>query len=248
MSLSLCFCIINQSTKDPGYGPATEPVLELMANSLANWLNQDVAPVWGGTYEARYAADGVAQAGEAPCYLVDSNADVPDAAAYHDRQSDGTPIIFVMLDEFDSWLGDAGSRSPVSVGLGHEMAETAGDPGANRWAQRATGLEEALELCDRVQGTDYVDADDVAVPNFLLPSAFDPGAPGPYDKQGALAAVTDATPGGYVILRQPGNYVDADGNVKSTPVNLVGALSGRALENKKHHSSRAHRRGWRFTA
>lgn len=246
---SMCFCLINQSTKDPGYGPVTAPVLEQMATSLANWLNQDFAPVWGGDYEARYAADGIAQSGEAPVYLVDDNTAVPNAAAYHDRQADGTPIIYAMLDEFDSWLGDSSSKMPVSVGVGHELAETAGDPGANRWADRADGTEEAFETCDRVQGTDYADADSVMVPNFLYTAAFDPGASGPYDKQGALTSVTGCTPGGYVILRQPGAYIDAAiVAVPTSGVRLVGSLTGRAFENKKHHSSRASRRGCRYAA
>jgi|SRR5215469_1473911 len=238
MAVGFCFAIVDQSTKDPGYGASSAPVWEQMASALTDWLNTDVSSAWGGADIVRYAADGVVNNGEVPCYIVDSDAQVPDAAAYHYRQPNGIPVIYVMLDEFDGWLS---GTEPVSSGIGHELAETKCDPGANRWADRVDGSEEAFEVCDRVQATDYT-FDSVAVPNFLLPAAFDPGASGPFDKQGVLVTGTAVTPGGYVILRQQGPQVDG---AKACRVTLTGNLKGRAMAHKKHHSSRAFRRGWR---
>jgi hypothetical protein len=242
---TLYVAIVDQSTKDPGYGASSAPVLEHMADALTAWLNSDLAGIWGGLYAVRYCPSGDSlQPNEAAAYLVDSLPDVPGAAAYHDRLPTGMPVIYVALDEFDCWLSGGPSNDAVSAGLGHELAETAGDPGANRWADRADGTEEAFELCDRVQGGDYA-YDSVNVPNFLLPSAFDPGAPGPFDFKNALTTVTGVTSGGYVILRQQGGSVGTSGMHVVTGIGFD-TMAPKKYAAKRHHSSRAYRRGLRL--
>ena len=252
--MNLCFALINQSTVATPYGAVTTPILQQLADAITAFANEDVAPVWGGNYGSRVSDGTDLQAGEAPCYFVDNLDAVPGAAAYHDRLPNGCPVIYIALSAYtDFFQGNAA----VSEGLGHEVAEVIGDPGANFWSDRADGTEEALELCDRLQGTPY-QKNGVQVPNFLYPSAFDPGAPGPYDKQGVLTNGTDLTPGGYVILRHDGASItsaqSSDGSrviaavfKRSVLVQGVPAVLGsKMLARKAHHSSRTYRRGARL--
>ncbi len=90
----------------------------------------------------------------------------------------------------------------VSATLSHEVLETIGDPYINWWADTPDGDEEAIELCDRVEGDAYA-IGNVSVSNFLGPRAFSMGA-GPYDRLGLLANAWDMTAGGYKIRRQGG--------------------------------------------
>jgi hypothetical protein len=262
MAQSFCFVLVNQSTTtDPQFGGAlTTPILQQIADVLGSYANDDVASAWGGSYAVRVGmSDGSDLApGEAPCYIVDSLTNVPGAAAYHDRQADGTPIIYAARDEFTDLL--SGSMA-LSAGFAHEIAEVIGDVGANRWADRLDGSEEALELCDRLQGTDYSkvapSGATAMVANFLFPNAFDPGSQGPYDFGHALTAQTDQTPGGYVILRQQGQAVSSNekGEIIIAPTRKVVAIGGgvtaasaKTLARKKHPVSRTYRRGVRLAA
>lgn len=254
--MDLCFVHINQSTVPTPYGPLTSDILAQLASAFGAFLTEDVAPVWGGTYESRPSplTDGSdVGPGEAPFYYVDSLDAVPGAAAYHDRLPDGRPVIYLALSQFTDFFQ---GQMAVSSGGGHEGAETVADVPANRWADRLDGSEEAFELCDRLQGTDY-QKNGVMVPNFLYPEGFDPGASGPYDKQGVLTNVTDQTPGGYVILRQQGAQMQEKASEKDGSLVIAVRLgyTVRAhgfdatkmhiltLERKRHHSSRTVRRG-----
>jgi hypothetical protein len=255
--MDLCFVHINQSTQPTPYGPLTAPILAQLADAFGSFLNEDVAPVWGGTYQSRPSSltDGSdIGPGEAGVFYQDNLDAVPGAAAYHDRTADGRPIIYIALSQFTDFF--QGSMA-VSAGGGHEGAEVVGDVGANFWSDRLDGTEEALELCDRLEGTDY-QKNGVMVPNFLYPSAFDPGSSGPYDKQGILTAVDGMTPGGYVILRQQGAQVApamSDGKkIIAVVFKLSVVVKGfdkakmhpLALARKQHHSSRTYRRGVRL--
>jgi hypothetical protein len=253
----ICFALVNQSTRDPGYGAPTAPLLQKLADSLDVWLNSDFASVWGVGGVVRYAADGSVADSEVPCYLVDDLAALGSSgtAAYHDRNSLGVPFVYVALNEYDSWLG--GGSMAVSAGFGHEIAETSADAPANLWADRPDGSQEAYECADRVQGTDYVTGDNVTVPNFLLKSAFDPGAPGPYDFRKVLAGQLDMTPQGYAIVRQQGTaysqeHPSAEETVirlkRGTFVSILGnwtGMSAATLARKRHPISRTYKRGVR---
>lgn len=256
--MDICFVHINQSTQATPYGALTAPILAQLSDAFGAFLIEDVAPVWGGTYESRPSSttDGSdVGAGEAPVYYVDSLDAVPGAAAYHDRLPDGRPVTYVALSQFtDFFQGDMA----VSEGVGHEGAEVVGDPGANRWSDRLDGTEEAIELCDRLQGSPY-QKNGVQMPNFLYPEGFDPGASGPFDKQGILTSVDGMTPGGYVILRQQGAQVapamGSDGKkivavIFKLTVSVHGLDKSKmhplALARKQHYSSRTYHRGVRL--
>lgn len=256
----LCFVLINQSTlTDPQYGgPLDAATLQTMADSLAAYLTEDVAPSWGGVYQVRVGAPDASDlaSGEVGSYIVDSLAQFPGAAALHDITAQGSPVIYAARNEFQSLIGTGDPLvSALSEGIGHELSETVVDPGANQWADRQDGTEEAKEACDRLQGTGY-QKDGIMVPNFLLPPAFNPGAPGPWDFKGVLASQYDVAPYGYVILRNIGvmmNQEKGEATLKRV-VRVQGTLVGSATgphadarrDRKKHPVSRTYQRGIRI--
>lgn len=251
-----CFAIVNQSTTtDPAFGgELTQQVLAELADALAAYLNEDVAPTQGFSYIVRAAApDGsdIVQ-GEAPFYIGDTIDNAPPGvAAYHMAAQDGTPVGFAARDEYVSLMGDGNPFTmALSEGIGHEFDEIIGDVGANQYADRPDGTEEALELCDRVQGTGYMKGG-IAVPNFLLPPAFDPGAPGPWDFKGVLQSQYGVTPQGYVILRSIGPVLGVRG-VAGRHLRMrvegpgVALFSEQTMARKRHPTSRTYRRGVRL--
>lgn len=245
----LTFTIVDESTltsPDNG-GQLSFGVLNQIAGACEKQLNVDVAAEWGGNYIVRVvtSAAGI-QAGEVPVIIRDSLPDAPGAAAYHDRFS-GVPIVFAARIAFSNFVSGA---APLSEGLSHELCETAGDASAGIWADRGDGTEEALELCDRLQGTTYA-INGVTVANFLFRSAFFPGAAGPYDFLGALKGQTDKTPGGYVILRQsgaqlPNGMLGMHAHADRT-VYAHGVIDGVNLIKKAHFTSRSFKRGLRLS-
>jgi hypothetical protein len=224
----------------------TPQVAARIAAAIDAQLNGEFAAEWGGTYAVR--ADGAPlQDGEIEIAIFQSE-DVSGAAGYHDKTPDGQPYIHVALDDAATLTS---VTAALSVIITHECCETAGDPGANRWADRAGTIQEALETCDRVEDVAY-DKDGVSVSDFLLQSAFDPGAPPPYDYKGALAAQDDQTPGGYAITRQQGMQArgeDAEGVSFAMKTRVAAELSpgfkpsAAARRRKNHPSSRTRRRG-----
>lgn len=204
--MELAFVIVNESiTVDTRYGgELTAPILDQIAHALDAYVNEDIAPVLGGGYVVRTGSlDDVKGFNMCAVRIVNTMPDVPNAAALHDRNADGSAIIYVMRDEFSDFTS---GENAMSEGIGHELAETIGDLGANRWADRPDGSEEALEECDRLQGSRYAKSG-ITVPDFLLPSAWSPGAPRPYSHLDVLENQYDMTPDGYVILRQQGAIV-----------------------------------------
>ena len=99
-------------------------------------------------------------------------------------------------------------------------------------------MEEALEVCDRVQDICYAGFAGVSVSDFLLPSAFDPGAKGPYSFRNSLEAGDTMTEGGYALVRSTAN--------DERQVTTHGQLSEARLNKARHPSSRAYRRGARL--
>lgn len=181
------------------------PALQQIADALAAQLNEDVSPEWGGGHTVRVGATTETLADNEIDLAVFQHADQANAAGYHATDPRGKPYAKAFLDDAD---GIASGAFPLSGILSHEAIETAIDPGANRFAMRADGVTiEALEGADRCEDTGYTKKD-VYVSNFLLQSAFDPGAAGPYtfldvgkpQAEWCIQAQDGQTPGGYAIL------------------------------------------------
>ena len=77
--------------------------------------------------------------------------DAPGASAYHDINGKGVPFALCAVTTCTDLYGPDG----VSVDASHEILETAGDQGANQWADDLKGTLHAYEMCDAVEVRTY---------------------------------------------------------------------------------------------
>jgi hypothetical protein len=237
------FVIIDESTtvgNATQYGGAISPtVLAEMAAALNVFLNRDVATYWGGSYAVRAGSSPQdVQVGEVVCALLDSLPTAPGAVAYHATTGVEVPVVFLARTQCNSIL--AGSDS-VSSALSHELAETAGDPACNLWADDGQGSEFAHELCDCVQEFGY-SISAVSVSDFALPAFFAPGSNGPWNFGAinggpALTSALQTGAGGYQLKRTSG----------TGETQVTGMIAPHRMAKKTHWSSRTSRRGLRVS-
>jgi hypothetical protein len=173
---------------------------------------QTVCGEYGGTATVRVGTADPAK-GEVAAIIRDSYPSEPGAGGWHTDEK-GRPAIFVSRQYSTSLTKGAFCLAELVT---HECDEAAGDAGANRFADRNDGTEEALETCDRVEGDVWTTPNGVDVSNWLLPAAFDPDSAGPYDYKGTLTSQYDLTPSGYVILRQDGAMVSDSAKAATHP-------------------------------
>lgn len=238
----------------------TAPVLTQIAAALEAQANEDISPEWGGGYVVRYEPDTAKTLADNEIEAaILPNTDVAGALGYHATDARGKPYIKCFMDYVDA-IGLAGDKGQyfLTVTLSHELAETIGDPGANRNADMTNGQEDAIELSDRVEDT-YYEKGGVYVSNFLTQDAFDPGSSGPYcfmdvgqPKDKWLLPTYDAlTPGGYAIRRTIGADVQASHAAihKTTTVvvkDTAKLKDDRWLLRKRFAGSRTAKRGARI--
>ena len=246
------FVLVNesQSTAANQGGTLTPSILQDIAVAVSWQLNGDVAAEWGGsgTYSVRLGQPNGSdvQSTEVAIWIKDALPDAPGAAGYHDRLANGASVVYVGRDGSDNFTQGANA---LSVTISHECCEAAGDPPANFWADRGDGNEEALELCDRVEDAYYDAPNGVAISNFLLRAAFDPGAPSPYDRLKLLKDRTGMTPGGYVILRTAStdeHQQTPTGKAAKYRVSVQGTIRKGKIPKKKNPTSRTFKRGVRL--
>ena len=228
------FVLLNHSTN----AQLTYTVLSLISAALDEQANQHFAPSYGGSYTFRVGASATdRKPNEVAINIADSHPDEPDAEGWHQVNS-GVPDIEIALD-LTSGL-TTGDNSLSSV-ISHEVCETAGDPGANGWELRADGNLEARETCDRVESLSYPASNGVMLSNFLLPSAWIPGAAGPFDFMGILKNAGDIAPSSYnIIAGPPADETSVFG--KSRP-RILGKPRPLSLARKFGPYSRSRRRG-----
>lgn len=167
------------------------------------------APMWQSDgVKVRVFSDpsNMGDSSEACPLLVFDDADQADALGYHSVDPVGRSFgraFWSVIRGAGGTLKD-GSES-LSVTLSHEVLEMVGNPYVNFWADVSeNGVQEAIELCDRVQADSYR-IGNVSVSNFLGPRAFRPGK-GPYDWLNLLSEPFEIRRGGYCIRRN-GNTV-----------------------------------------
>jgi hypothetical protein len=199
--LTYAFVLCDQSTlTDAAHGgPLTTAILESIGAAVAKQMNGEVRAEWGCTVSFRVGAADASDVkpGEICCHIQDALTDAPGAAAYHDKLPNGCPVAYFARSDYTSHT--TGSES-LSVDISHECIETIGDPGANRWADLASGTQScALELCDPVQNAFY-QVDGISVSDFVTQGFFDPGSAGPFDFLGKCPAAGDYS-NGYLIAR-----------------------------------------------
>lgn len=212
---------------DDGAGADVTPaILAQIAAACQLQIYQDFSPFWGNPGVT--VVEGPAPAAGDPSVpvYVRASSDVAGAAGYHDDQG-----IFVFRDGLP---GLTSGPFSLSVVISHEIIETLGDPGANRFADAGGGVEYAIELCDAVESSCY-EVGGVSVSAFLLPSWFDPEGSAPFAFGAAPRKPFTLDPAGYQIVRQV--------TAAATQVSALHAPRPERLAAKRHPSSRTSRRG-----
>ena len=195
------------TTKD---GSKLSPaVLAHIAEAVQDQVNKEFAAEWGAQATVRVGANAKdIRPGEWLYGFEASLPDAPGASAFHDILKTGVPYALCAVTTCGSLLGSDG----VSVDVSHEILETAGDEGANQFANDNHGLLHALEMCDAVEVQTYgktcKDGTVVQVSNWLLRSWFIPGAPGPYEYMSSAKLPGAVAPSGplQTALGHGGNY------------------------------------------
>ncbi len=183
-------------------------VLRHFAEAVQNQVDQEFAAEWGAEATIRVGTASDIQPGEWAYGFVPTLPDAPGASAYHDINNKGVPFALCAITTCGSLYGPTG----VSVDASHEILETAGDEGANEFANDNKGLLHAMEMCDAVEVQTYgktcQDGTVVQVSNWLLRAWFIPKAPGPYDYMTLKNLPGAVTPPGPLQTApgQGGNY------------------------------------------
>lgn len=127
------------------------------------------------------------------------DSDQADALGYHELDAKDIPIgkVFARSDQADglSW----------TVTASHELLEMLGDPYANLCVQiRADGTAVAYETADAVEDDQFgYEIGGVLVSDFVYPSWFIGGSPGPWDYGGHCTGPLQLLAGGYIGVWTP---------------------------------------------
>lgn len=154
-------------------------------------------------------------------HIIDSDADVPNALAFHTEENDqidGYILAKTILDNGGVPLYKDPTTDTVASALCHEVFEALIDSTCNAWwlagsDSSTTGKLYAAEVCDPVQsnivvivGCDAVGNDvDVGLSDFVLPAWKDPQAvaPAQLNYTNTLTVPFSVDVGGYVVVLDP---------------------------------------------
>jgi hypothetical protein len=179
--MNLSFVLIDETTSAATL-KLTPAVLADIAEACQTQLNADYGPECGGEYSVRVGKDSNdILPGEVAYIYQDTLPQAPTAEAYHDVQGNGVPFALCALDDCQSLTGEGSSASSATS---HELLETAGNPGCNKFLNDGQGNVKAAERCDAVEVQTYpitvTSGNIVYVSNFVLDSWQIPGSAGPY--------------------------------------------------------------------
>jgi hypothetical protein len=218
-------------------------VLEHIAEAVNSQVNQEFAAEWGAQASIRVGANKKdIKPDELGYVFVPSLPKAPGASAYHDITKKGIPFAICAVKTCVDLYGPNG----VSVDASHEILETAGDQGANSFANDNKGLLHALEMCDAVEVQTYGktcrDGTVVHVSNWLLRSWFIPGASKPHDYMSFAKLPGAVAPAGALQTAKGdgGNYQiisKAEGTTEKTAAEHH--IEGVRRKGEPHWSSRA---------
>jgi len=203
--------LINSSngatTKD---GSRLSPtIMAHIAEAVQKQVNSEFADEWGAQATICVGAHANDIRPDERAYgFEESLPDAPGASAYQYINGKGVPFALCAVTTCKSLLG----RDGVSVDASHEILETAGDEGANQFANDNNGQLHAVEMCDAVEiqtfGKTCKDGAIVQVSNCLLRSWFNPSGAGPYDYMSSAGLPDAVAPPGPLKTApgQGGNY------------------------------------------
>ena|SRR5579863_1963756 len=192
--------IIDRTTDRPDLAP----FLPQLADALNEQLNQHFAPHHGGSYVFRVCAPGHRQPGEIAMNVRHQKATDPQGALAWHQVTSGIPDIEINIDSTSGLTGDSNA---LDVCASHESCEMGADGGANRLVDNLNGTVSALETCDRIEQLIYKASNGLNLSNFLLQSAWMPGASGPYDFMQTLTS--QFAPDGSVFIATGGYDIEA---------------------------------------
>lgn len=181
--------IVIVNVDEPGI---LEAELVNVAAALTRQVQEHFAPNWNASASVRAAtATTPPLPGEWRAELRKVPT-IDGALGFHDRQPDGTPVLYVFPELC------AQDKSSWSSCLSHEVLEALADPGLNAAVQDKSGKFWAVEVCDQVEQDTYR-IDGIEVSNFNLRANFAPtGAPGEkFDHLGLQKIAGEVRPGGY---------------------------------------------------
>lgn len=223
------YLALTSMSQDP---VVTRPILEKIAEALEYQAHAHYAPLWqseGCGVRVFSSPEAIPEDDGSSPLVVFDDPDQAGVLGWHTVSPTGRPygraFWKVIRDHGGSLY--TGPLS-LSVTLSHEVLEMIGNPYVNFWADMPSGIQEAIELCDRVEMDSYLIGGDVAVSNFLGPRAFRNGA-GPYDYMRLLGEPWDIRPGGYAIRKaSDGTVFDVWGSgYPSWRKDLKGVLGSR---------------------
>lgn len=233
--------IDNTKGATPDDGSKLSPaVLANIAEAVNSQVKEEFAAEWGAQASIRVGANvNDIHPDEWAYIFVGELPNAPGASAYHDVAK-GVPYAICAVKTCKDLYGPSG----VSVDVSHEILETAGDAGANLFANDNKGLLHAVEMCDAVEVQTYAktcaNGTRVQVSNWLLRAWFVPGAAGPYAYMSMAGLPGAVTPPGP-MLTAPG----AGGNYQivsraAGAHQVFAAFSGAHIEGVRRKGADAH--------
>ena len=232
---------------DSGAGEDVTPEwIAKCAAAINEALQGTIKEHWGGDYHCRAGAVNPKIGPNEVKVSLEASSTIQGAAGYHTDDA-----IYCFRDGLPDLDGGAFAFSVI---ISHEIFETLGDPGANRWALATDGKLYAVELCDAVEGYCWPSpVNQVALSDFVLPSFFDPDASAPYSMQNkARAPFQTAADNGadYQIVMASGSEAQVTairGSWKRVlnridPWRRHEEILGARASAKAHPSSRTYRR------
>jgi len=247
MNTQFAFVLFDHTTEATPENLRPASSFQAMIDAWTEGLTGDFANAYGEVFVSfRVAASpDDRKPAEIGIHFRDTIPEAPGALAYH-QVVGGVPDIEIGCDLFSTVL--TGTES-MCMGGDHEIKETIGDPGGNRWNDRqdASQTMDAGELCDMVQNTGKHASNGAMLSNFLLPNAFIPGATGPWDNMGVMSAQYDVSNGYGIVADSPQTENQIGGMSKGmrlpVRVRVVGKLSEKQAKRKNASTSRTLRRG-----
>jgi hypothetical protein len=199
----------------------------LAVDACARKLRAAVCPLWGVPYRPVNVFTDIAALPPLttdPVFLIDTPG---DKSVWGSHFRTVTPVARVFVDPILDVDGGNGvvladmfdpQRPSVASVLDHELIEMTVDPDLDRYALDAAGNEYPVEPADAVQRWQVMGRADapgggtkiVMLSDFVLPSYFTVGSPGPWNYGGTVDNSGSALTGPFTIA--PGGYSVKNGD------------------------------------
>lgn len=184
--------VVNESTV------VSDADVKKWCKAVQKQIKRDVVPAWGGKAKTvRFISSPAGAPKNGWVIAVLDDADQAGALGYHTTDDKGR----VYGRVFAKTAQDYGYSA--SQTFSHEVLETWGDPGVDKWVQATKQMYSVpVELCDAVEGDQY-SINGVVVSNFVFPAWFGKSGGTGYDQLGTAPAPFKVAPNGYTVVQFP---------------------------------------------